>query len=301
MIILAMFAILLLCTLILLLRICIQRSEKVKKCYNSLYTSMFHRTWIRFVLLSSLKMQIDFCGSLAIGVMIEPTLQKPEKETTFKVLALCLVIALWLFPALFSLILYRNRANLDHRAVKEKIGALYENFRSDRPQVATYPIVYLFRRCIFVLVTYLLRPHPALQIHFMLLMTLVHLCYINCMPFYDSRAQLRIEMINECFLLAICYHFLFFLDYTEIKEKMKKILGESAIGFVIGFLAFNSVLILMANVQFIYMKIKRWCIKRSHQTKLREKEREKEKNSCKACEARHQIEVKAKLPVDSIG
>ena len=102
-------------------------------------------------------------------------------------------------------------------------------------------------------------------------MTLAHLGYISQMSFYESRALRRIEMLNECFLLALCYHFVLFTNYAAVEQNMKKVLGDSAVGCVIGLLVFNSILILAVNIQFIRLRIKLCCNKRAARQKQKEK------------------------------
>ena len=70
------------------------------------------------------------------------------------VLNLCIIIFAW--------VLWRNRKQLGHKEVKDKIGAMYFALDPEKPYVGTYVIVYLFRRSLFVVVTFSLYYRPGL-------------------------------------------------------------------------------------------------------------------------------------------
>ena len=132
---------------------------------------LFFGTFIRYFLLSSMKLQITFGSGLAIGYLIEPSPQYPEKDSTFKSYALAILIVIWLVPPVSGLVLRNNKDILNHSAVKKKIGAYYDNLNADKELVWTYPVVFLVRRCLFVLTTYLLYTQPGLQIQAILILT----------------------------------------------------------------------------------------------------------------------------------
>ena len=105
---------------------------------------------------------MTLCGGLAIGILIEATATQPEKDTAFKITAWIILSLLTLLPVLFSCVLRRFRGTLDQPLVRQKIGALYDNFNPMKPKVGTYAIVFLIRRSLFVALTFCLFRNPGI-------------------------------------------------------------------------------------------------------------------------------------------
>ena len=96
-----------------------------------------------------------------------------------------LVILLNLCPLLFYIIICRNKANLEKKEVKEKIGSLYLGLDGTKSKISSYASVFLLRRSIFVIFTFALFQFPELQALLMLCMSLMYIAYISHMYFYD--------------------------------------------------------------------------------------------------------------------
>ena len=69
-------------------------------------------TFIRYILLSTLKIQITFGFGLAIGDLIEPTTLSPIKDKSYRITAVVFLTLLSLAPFYLGLVLYRKRAEL---------------------------------------------------------------------------------------------------------------------------------------------------------------------------------------------
>ena len=108
-------------------------------------------------------MQITLCYGLAIGNLISETVESPEKDTAYKVTASIFLAVLSLAPLILGIVLYRKRHQLNEPETKSSIGALYEHYNPLKPYVASYPIVFLLRRGVFVLITFALYKLPFLQ------------------------------------------------------------------------------------------------------------------------------------------
>ena len=76
------------------------------------------------------------------------------------------------------------------------------------------------------------------------------------MPFYQSPFQRRIEIMNECFLVCLCYHFLVFAEVVWT-AKFRKIVGTSTIVIVSTLLGINTLIIMSINSKAIKLKCKR--------------------------------------------
>ena len=77
----------------------------------------------------------------------------------------------------------------------------------------------------------------------MIYSTIFYLTYITNMSFYETASQRRVEVMNECILVAICYHFVIFA-IPSFKIETREILGTSVICFVCLLLTANTILII---------------------------------------------------------
>lgn len=149
--------------LILLIGFLVKRhSAKCISCLNGLKKKLFFGVLIRYLLLGTLKTQMSLCTGLSIGNLIPETFQQPAKGLSFTVVASTVICLLNLAPLLFGVTLWRNRKNLTHPEVKQKIGAMYELHDAKRDYVGTYSVVFLIRRSIFVMITFALHYYPGL-------------------------------------------------------------------------------------------------------------------------------------------
>ena len=161
-------------------------------------------------------------------------------------------------PILFGVTLWRNRKNLTHIEVKQKIGAMYELHDATRDYVGTYSVVFLIRRSIFVMITYALHYYPGLQVQALIFTTLLFICYIANVRFHESTQQHRIEIVNELILVCLCYHFVLFADQMW-EMSFRDHVGSSTVVFVMLLLGLNTVLILIINARLIKLKVKAKC------------------------------------------
>lgn len=79
MLILAGFAILIFVLILICLRVCIKLSTKVNKLYQSLKTKLFYGSFINFMMLGTLKIQISIGRNLFMGSFI-PITSDADKE-----------------------------------------------------------------------------------------------------------------------------------------------------------------------------------------------------------------------------
>ena len=255
MVIIFALVIFLLLLVLLVALIFASRSPRAKKFFDSLKQKLFYRSFIRYLLLSSLKTQMVMGSGIAIGSLIEATVLKPEKDLSFIIVASFMLFLLNAAVVLIAVALYRNRTNLNHPNVKSQIGALYELHDSERPFVGTYSVAFLGRRSFFVAVTFLLYNHPGIQIEIMLYSTLLYMSYICNVRFHESLLQQRVELFNEWILVCLCYHFVIFADSTW-EPRLRDYVGQSTIGFVSFLLAANVCIIVMANIKAVIFKVK---------------------------------------------
>ena len=118
MVIIFALVIFLLLLVLLVALIFASRSPRAKKFFDSLKQKLFYRSFIRYLLLSSLKTQMVMGSGIAIGSLIEATVLKPEKDLSFIIVASFMLFLLNAAVVLIAVALYRNRTNLNHPNVK---------------------------------------------------------------------------------------------------------------------------------------------------------------------------------------
>lgn len=71
--------------LLVVLRACIKCSTKAHKVYTFLKNKLFYSTFIRYILLGTLKIQIEIGGAMAVGHFIPLTDQNEEASRPFMI------------------------------------------------------------------------------------------------------------------------------------------------------------------------------------------------------------------------
>ena len=153
-------AIVLFLLILVLMKYLGRRYERVSELYKNLRNKVYYNTLIRYVIQSTLKIQIASCTT--IGMITWSTF----KETSQGILAIFLMTLFTICPLLFALVLYRNNDNLHKQAMRAKIGTMYpgvwlEEDENNRFQLSLI-IVFLVRRSIFVALTFSLYDYPSL-------------------------------------------------------------------------------------------------------------------------------------------
>ena len=127
----------------------------------------------------------------------------------------------------------------------------------EKPFVGTYPVIFLLRRSFFVLITFKLWEYPSIQVDLMLYSTLLYVCYISSSNFYMTPMQRRLEIMNECILICVCYHFVLFANPIW-SDGFREQLGTSVVSFVGLLLGINTMIIIGVNWQLgcrkLYLK-----------------------------------------------
>ena len=198
--------------LLVLLRACIKCSTKAQKLYTYLKNKLFYSTFIRYILLGTLKIQIEIGSAMAVGHYIPLTDQNEEASRPFMIQGAAIIGFLTLCPLIFLCVLARNRRNLAAVPVKTKISAMYFSLNPEKTSLISYSPVFLVRRSLFIVATFVLYQYPSMQVEVMLYTTLFYITFITQMSFYETTAMRRIEVMNECILVGICYHFVLFAN-----------------------------------------------------------------------------------------
>lgn len=155
--------------------------------------ALFFNLFIRAMIVS----YISKCVSARFGSLYE--LHDTDKSINYPVaLYLCVVIA-----ACYLLALYVEPQELEMSRSKEIYGSIYQAVRTRNTKTMLAPMMFFIRRILFVMA---LQTHIfSLQFGGILFIVLIQISfYLDALP-YDSRAQNKLEIFNELFLMTMLY------------------------------------------------------------------------------------------------
>ena len=150
--------------ILVFLRFIAKRCPCAQKAYVSIKKKLFYNTLLRYVLQSTLKLQIAAGAVIGYDMLTTSQEDSTETNTGSKVFSWFTIVVLNLCPFLFYLVVMRNQSNLDKPVIREKIGTLYNGFRTSSTGTKSYYFVFLVRRTLFVLITFLLFSQPGIQV-----------------------------------------------------------------------------------------------------------------------------------------
>ena len=122
-------------------------------------------------------------------------------------------------------------------------------------ETLSYPIVFLLRRSLFVLITFSLFKYPGIQINVFIYSSLLYIIYITHFPKFEPKSIMWTEVVNEGIFLLICYHMVLFSNLIWAPT-VKAAVGFSLIACLVSLLAGNTLFIAVVSLRG-YMKKKR--------------------------------------------
>ena len=176
-------AIIVLLIIVRLIKCCIHRYERVNRLYQQIHKKIFFNLFIRYILQSTLKVQI---ATSACIVAINQTGWTGFSVITQGFFAIIILIGFILCPLLFIWVMYANSANLEKDSIQEKIGSMYLGvwLGGKIRYGLSLSIMFLARRSIFVAITFGLYEHPGLQIHLFIFTSLLYIIYLSSFHIY---------------------------------------------------------------------------------------------------------------------
>ena len=110
-----------------------------------------------------------------------------NKEASQMAISIIMLIVLNLLPFLFAKVLHRNRETLVSEVSLAKYGTLYEGLNLKETQDTTpkkrkiwlHPLIFMFRRSLFIVLSVLLFDHPVIQMTGHCLLTLATAIYLS--------------------------------------------------------------------------------------------------------------------------
>ena len=190
---------------------CRERVQKIK-------LAIFFNPIIRYLVLNSLKLNMqavvavkatggsiaDFASSIGIIVLINGS------------------------PLIFYIVLNRNHDNLEDKQRQKSYGALYigKNVTSDNHKAQFYPMIFFWRRLIFIIVTVYLFDYPLMQmfVHFALNITMMAILLYDERAF-SSKGQRYVEIGSELGLHFTSIMLSLFMNASYDSEQKDAILN----------------------------------------------------------------------------
>ena len=166
----------------------------------------------------------------------------------------------------FYCVIKVNKKHLEHPLVKNKVGSMYLGLDAKNHYVDTYAPIFLLRRSVFILICFLLSFIANLQIQFTIQLTLLYLAYLFFAKVNESPWHLRLEVMNEVFLILICYHYVVFSLLYYLPTFQYRI-GKSLFWLILALIATNTMVILSTITVQVKTSCKIYWAKRHERQK----------------------------------
>ena len=114
----------------------------------------------------------------------------------------------------------KNFENLEDEKFEEKYGAVYEGLKPDHKSWIVYPVYFIVRRVLFMIISLLLYNFVMFQIILLILLTLCSACYILHIRPFEEELVNNLEVMNETFtlmLLSVMFCFTDLIDDVELQ------------------------------------------------------------------------------------
>ena len=158
----------------------INLSEKCLNMINLIKAYIFYNPIIRYVFLNSIK--LNFMAFIVF--------RPPIGSFIDIALASVIMVLLTVVPIFFFRLLRKNRKSLTDEKLSKVFGALYQgkNITQDAQHEFTYPLIFFYRRTIFIIATIFLFDFPTLQTVINTVLSFASLVYlISDRHHYDSK------------------------------------------------------------------------------------------------------------------
>lgn len=93
-----------------------------------------------------------------------------------------------------------------------KIGSFYEDIRVESRWSLLYTPIFIVRRILFCIFVLTLESYPLAQVILLILSTAFYIIYLFLARPFENSGSNRMTLINECFVLVVCFCLLGFVD-----------------------------------------------------------------------------------------
>ena len=199
---------------------CKKRSEWFSKKHVSVSKSMQGNTFIRFLLEGCL--DISICAYLQLFTSHEGE-ERLMWGTAFDIInnlsCIILATAVAIFPV-FILVFYCYKfEKWESEEFSEKYGAVFEGLRKDSRASLLYPIFFILRRFILVIVATVTQKNIFVQVLSMQVLSFLQISYlVRYRPFEEPLLQ-KLEIFNEVTTILLVDLLTIFSDGNYMKKE----------------------------------------------------------------------------------
>ena len=183
--------------LLLVTKPCKKKSRWLTKRHTGLTKSLHGNMFIRYLLEGCL--DIAICSVLDVVHQLES--ENGLEWSTFQVInnltIVILGIAVMIFPAWVFIFYCKNFTRWNDADFKSKYGSVFEGLRKDRRSALAYPLIFLVRRSVIVIIAILTPKMFFVQLTVMVGISIGQISYLlHCQPFVEP-LLLKLEIFNE--------------------------------------------------------------------------------------------------------
>jgi len=169
---------------------------------------------------------------------------------------------------LFVLLFYCLKFDrLSEKAFNDKYGAVYDSLKTNKRSILFFPMFFLVRRFVFILMAFQLSDEPGCFIFVLLGMTMIEAAYLFvCSPF-ETQLMQGLEVFNEMTSFILLY---IALGFTQF-------ISDDALKLDLGWV-FNSIMgiNICVHLYFMLRSTARDCKKKCRERKMKKQLREAE-------------------------
>jgi len=182
----------------------------------------------------------------------------------FNFISSCILgISLALLPIWIIFFYLRNFDRLEDEKFSEKYGATYEGLKANEKTWIIYPVYFVIRRVLFMVISLLLYHFVMFQLILMILLTLASACYILHIRPFDEHLVNNLEAMNEIFTLMLLNVTFCFSDLVD-NVRTQYLCGYFFIFFMCACILAHLFFLFKDIVWQLILTFKRWRYRRNN-------------------------------------
>ena len=206
-----------------LLPLCRDKHPRFKKFSNKLDKDLYWNFVIRLLLELSLELFIISIMDVSMGNF---STYGYGISFFFALFSLMAVLGIGLISRLY---LRKNYDKLKEQSWIDRVGSIYQGLNLKSKVNSLFHVEwFLLRRFIYAATAFYAIGNYWVQFQILFNCSLFTIWVIGSMRPFDSLYTMRVELVNECFLLMILYHTTFF-TYVIPETKVRHKIGLSAV------------------------------------------------------------------------
>ena len=132
-----------------------------------------------------------------------------------------------------------------------KYGTFFESIKVNTLTTMSTNILFMARRLLTACILVFLSWQSMFQLFSHMILTMLWIYHVYNNKTYETRAQNRIELMNEVFHMLITYTFLLFTDFVADLE-MRQLIGWTTIGLIGTLISVNVIMMINAQIHEYY-------------------------------------------------